>query len=79
MTRQQQIQKDLKRITRPIKVKHREIDFVCHSDNSNQLHEISLCGYYIIDMLNDETVSKIEDEMIKIIDLEEQDYDEYIE
>ena len=79
MTRQQQIQKDLKRITKPIKVKHREIDFVCHSDNNNQLHEISLYGYYIIDMLNDETVSKIEDEMIKIIDLEEQDYDEYIE
>lgn len=79
MTRQQQIQKDLKRTTREIKVKHREIDFVCHSDNNNQLHEISLCGYYIIDMLNDETVSKIEDEMIKIIDLEEQDYDEYIE
>lgn len=79
MIRQQQIQKDLKRTTREIKIKHREIDFVCHSDNNNQLHEISLCGYYIIDMLDDETVSNIEDEMIKIIDLEEQDYDEYIE
>lgn len=79
MTRQEQIQKDLKRTTREIKVKYREIDFVCHSDNNNQLHEISFCGYYIIDMLDDETVSNIEDEMIKIIVLEEQDYDEYIE
>jgi len=79
MTRQQQIQKDLKNRTKAVKVSYREIDYVCHVDNNNQLHEISLCGYYIIEILTDETVSKIEDEMIKILELEDYDYDEYIE
>jgi hypothetical protein len=78
MTRQQQIQKELKNKTKEVKVNYREIDYVCHVDNNNQLHEISLCGYYLLEILTDETISKIEDEMIKILELENYNYDEHI-
>ena len=79
MTLQQQIHKELKYTTRKIKMRHKEIKLMTHVDNNNQLHDISIAGYYIIDMLNDETISKIEDEMIKIIDLEQTDYYEHLE